>query len=428
MEHIKSSELFKKSIDIFPGGVNSPVRAYQSVGLLPPFIAHAKGSQITDVDGNTYIDYVGSWGPMILGHAHEAVVKAICEAAELGTSYGAPTEKEWQLGSLIQSALPSMEMMRLVSSGTEAAMSALRVARGYTGRDKILKFEGCYHGHSDGLLVKAGSGALTMGAPDSLGVPKDFAKHTLVATYNHSEAVEEIFNAMGNEIAAVIVEPIAANMGVVLPNLEFLQTLRRLTEHYGAVLIFDEVITGFRASFGGAQGYYGITPDLTVLGKIIGGGMPVGAYGGRREIMNTVSPLGAVYQAGTLSGNPIAMAAGIKTLELLRDTPHVYETLEQKGKELESAFSDASRKHGIDLAINRVGSLLGIFFNDQAVEDYGTAIKSNGDRFKTYFKNMLEMGIYTAPSQFEGLFVSLAHSQEDLAKTRHAIDNAFRVL
>lgn len=428
MQHTKSSELFEKSKNIFPGGVNSPVRAYQSVGLTPPFITKAKGSKITDADGHTYIDYVGSWGPMILGHAHDEVVRAIQVAAELGTSYGAPTEKEWLLGQLIQSALPSMEMMRFVSSGTEAAMSALRVARGFTGRDKIVKFEGCYHGHSDGLLVKAGSGALTMGSPDSLGVPKDFAKHTIIASYNNCEEITALFHSAGNNIAAVIVEPIAANMGVVLPSSEFLGTLRNLTEQYGALLIFDEVITGFRASFGGAQGYYGVTPDLTVLGKIIGGGMPVGAYGGRKEIMSVVSPLGSVYQAGTLSGNPIAMSAGIKTLELLRDTPMVYESLEQKGKTLETAFQKAAHKNGINLAINRMGSLLGIFFNDQPVTDYLSALKSNGNLFKDYFRKLLEEGIYTAPSQFEGLFISLAHTDEDLIKTRDAIDRTFSAI
>lgn len=420
-----SAILFEKAKQVIPGGVNSPVRAYGSVGLNPPFIKKAFGSKIIDEDGNTYIDYIGSWGPMILGHAHPEVVKAIREAVEDGTSFGAPTEKEVELAQMICDAVPSVEMVRMVSSGTEAVMSAVRLARGFTGRDKILKFEGCYHGHSDGLLVKAGSGALTTGVPDSAGVPVDYTRNTLTASYNHCEELEKVFKAFGNELAAVIIEPVAGNMGVVLPNMEFLKRLRELTLQYGAVLIFDEVITGFRVAYNGAQGLFGITPDLSVFGKIIGGGMPVGAYGGGKDIMAMISPTGQVYQAGTLSGNPVAMAAGIKTLQILKRTPSIYTELAEKTKKLEKAFYNAAQKHSIPLSVNRMGSVLTAFFTGNKVMDYKTAVGSDTVRFTKYFAAMLNHGIYIAPSQYEALFISAAHSSEDIEKTINAIEDAF---
>ncbi|MCX7746411.1 MAG: glutamate-1-semialdehyde 2,1-aminomutase [Clostridia bacterium] len=426
---LKSSlEVFEKSKEIIPGGVNSPVRAYRSVGLNPPYIKKAKGSKIFDIDGNTYIDYVGSWGPMILGHAFPEVIEAIKEAAECGTSFGAPTEKEFELADILCHAVPSVEMVRMVSSGTEAVMSAIRLARGYTRRDRILKFEGCYHGHSDGLLVKAGSGALTTGVPDSAGVPYDYAKNTLTASYNNIEELIHIFSEVGNELAAVILEPVAGNMGVVLPELEFLKILREKTEEYGVLLILDEVITGFRVAFGGAQSYYGILPDITVFGKIIGGGMPVGAYGGRREIMEMISPVGPVYQAGTLSGNPVAMAAGIKTLQILRDNPDIYNALDKKGARLEKAFIEAGDRYGVPASVNRVGSMLSAFFTGDKVRDFKTATGSDTHMFKKYFAGMLEEGIYIAPSQFEAMFLSAAHDDKDTEKTIESIDKVFSQL
>lgn len=428
MENKKSVSLFEAAKKVIPGGVNSPVRAYKSVGLNPPFIRKAKGSKIFDVDGNEYIDYIGSWGPMILGHANDEVIEEIKKAAEDGTSYGAPTEREVELADIICKAVASVEMVRMVSSGTEAVMSAIRLARGFTGRDRILKFEGCYHGHSDGLLVKAGSGALTTGIPDSAGVPADYAKNTLTAEYNNCSQVEDLFMTSGNELAAVIVEPVAGNMGVVLPDVEFLKTLRKLTGQYGALLIFDEVITGFRIAYNGAQGYYGITPDLTTFGKIIGGGLPVGAYGGRQDIMAMISPSGPVYQAGTLSGNPVAMAAGIKTLKILRDNPDIYKKLEYNAKLLEDAFKASAQKYGIPSVVNRVGSILSSFFTNEDVSDFKTAVKSDKSRFAQYFSGMLESGIYIAPSQFEAMFVSYAHSEEDLKTTSEAIDKVFSKL
>ncbi len=421
----KSAKLFEIAKQIIPGGVNSPVRAYKSVGMNPPFIQSAKGSKIYDVDGKEYIDYVGSWGPMILGHAHPEVVEEIIKAAQEGTSFGAPTEMEIKLAQLIRNAVPSVEMVRMVSSGTEAVMSAIRLARGFTGRDKVLKFEGCYHGHSDGLLVKAGSGALTSGVPDSAGVPKDYARNTLTATYNDCDQLEKVFKGNGNQLAAVIVEPIAGNMGVVIPKLEFLKRLRELTYEYGTILIFDEVITGFRVSYGGAQGYFNIIPDLTTFGKIIGGGMPVGAYGGRKDIMRMISPDGPVYQAGTLSGNPVAMAAGIKTLEILRDNPSIYESIAQTAEKLQNAFTKASEKYGIPLQVNRIGSVLSAFFTKEKVVDYNSAITSNTEIFRKYFTYMLEGGIYIAPSKYEAIFLSDAHSKEDIELTEKAIDEAF---
>jgi glutamate-1-semialdehyde 2,1-aminomutase len=424
MERSKSAYLFEKAKQLIPGGVNSPVRAFGSVGLKPPFIKKASGPKITDVDGNEYIDYVGSWGPMILGHAHPGVVEAVKEAAADGTSFGAPTEREVLLAEMICEAVPSVEMVRLVSSGTEAVMSAVRLARGFTGRDRILKFEGCYHGHSDGLLVKAGSGALTTGVPDSAGVPADYARNTLNAAYNNCDELERIFKTHGDRLAAAIIEPVAGNMGVVLPDKEFLGLLRKLTEKHGTVLIFDEVITGFRVAYAGAQGLLRIAPDLSVFGKIIGGGMPMGAYGGRRDILSRVSPAGPVYQAGTLSGNPVATAAGIKTLQILKSTPSIYAELEEKGAKLAEAFRFSAEKHEIPLRVNRMGSLLTAFFTGMEVKDYSTATRSDTPRFARYFAAMLEEGIYIAPSQYEALFLSAAHGTEEIEKTSAAIDKA----
>lgn len=410
----KSKTLFERAKKHIPGGVNSPVRAYGSVGKTPRFIASAKGDRIVDVDGNEYIDYVCSWGPGILGHAPERVIKKVQEACELGLTYGAPTQKEVELAELIAELVPSMEVSRLVSSGTEAVMSAIRTARGYTGRDKIIKFKGCYHGHSDGLLVKAGSAALTTSVPDSAGVPADYTKHTLVALYNDKKSVEDLFSANPGEIAAVIVEPVAANMGVVLPEQGFLEFLREITSRYGALLIFDEVITGFRLALGGAQEYFGVTPDLTTLGKIVGGGMPIGAYGGKAEIMRMISPDGPVYQAGTLSGNPIATAAGIETLKMLKENPDIYRDLETKTTRLAQTVKDAAKGN---VAVNQIGSLMSIFFTDQNVTDYNSAVSSNLEAYTSYFGYMLVRGIYLAPSQFEAMFVSDAHTDEDIDRT-----------
>lgn len=418
----RSKVLFEEAKRHIPGGVNSPVRAFGSVGRTPRFIASAKGSRITDVDGNEMIDYVCSWGAGILGHAHPRVIKAVQQACENGLTYGAPTEKEVILAELIAELVPSMEVSRLVSSGTEAVMSAIRTARGYTGRDKIVKFKGCYHGHSDGLLVKAGSAALTTSVPDSAGVPEDYTKHTLVALYNDRESVEKLFQANPKEIAAVIVEPVAANMGVVLPEAGFLEFLREITKQYGALLIFDEVITGFRLALGGAQEYYGIAPDLTTLGKIVGGGMPIGAYGGKREIMQMVSPVGSVYQAGTLSGNPIATTAGIETLQILKEDKTIYKRLEKKTEILATAVREAAKK---SIIVNQVGSLMSVFFTEQPVQDYESAVSSNTKCYTEYFGYLLEHGIYTAPSQFEAMFISDAHTQEDIDKTCEVIKAYF---
>ena len=413
---MRSDILYERSKQLMPGGVNSPVRAFGSVGRNPIFIDHAKGSKIYDVDGREYIDYVCSWGPMILGHGNDRVIKAVQSACESGLSFGAPTEKEAILAELIKKCVPSMERLRLVNSGTEAVMSAIRVARGYTGRDKIVKFRGCYHGHSDGLLVKAGSGALTQSVPDSAGVPFDYTKNTLVAEYNDPESVSKLFEENQGDIACVIVEPVAANMGVVLPEDGFLQFLREITKDNGALLIFDEVITGFRLALGGAQEYYGIVPDLTTLGKIVGGGMPLAVYGGRKDIMDVVAPVGEVYQAGTLSGNPIAATAGIETLKILIEESGngLYEPLEKRGKLL----ADAIRKNfGDSVWVNQIGSLLSVFFTTVPVRDYESATTSDTIRYAQYFNTMLEQGIYLAPSQFEAMFVSAAHSEEDIVKT-----------
>ena len=425
MKHQRSEQLFEQAQRLIPSGVNSPVRAFKAVGGLPLFISKAKGSKIWDADGNAYLDYVLSWGPMILGHAHPQVIRAIKSAAEKGTSYGAPTELETRLAGLIQKAFPSMELIRMVSSGTEATMSAIRLARGFTGRDKILKFDGCYHGHADSLLVKAGSGLATFGVPDSPGVPADLAKHTLTAPYNDLSAVRNIFDQHGREIACLIVEPVAGNMGVVPPKEGFLQGLREITQQYDSLLIFDEVITGFRVAFGGAQERYGVIPDLTCLGKIIGGGLPVGAYGGRKEIMERIAPLGPVYQAGTLSGNPLAMTAGIETLKLL-SRPGVYKQLERRSEDLSEGLADAAKKAGVPVFGARVASLMTLFFTSQIVTDYAAAKTSDTKSYAKFFTNMLEEGVYLAPSQFEAAFLSTAHTAADIEKTVKAAYNAFR--
>jgi glutamate-1-semialdehyde 2,1-aminomutase len=412
----RSERLFRAAKNVIPGGVNSPVRAFRSVGGTPLFIAKAKGATVTDADGNTFIDYVSSWGPMILGHAHPAVVASIRRAAGKGTSYGAPTEGEVVLASLIRNAFPSMEKVRLVSSGTEAAMSAVRLARGYTGRDKIVKFEGCYHGHADSMLVKAGSGALTFGQPDSPGVPKDLARHTLTATFNDIASVRRLFERNRGQIAAVIVEPVPGNMGVVLPAPGFLDALRKITRQERALLVFDEVISGFRVAFGGAQELFGIDPDLTILGKIIGGGLPVGAFGGRRDVMDALSPVGPVYQAGTLSGNPLAVAAGIACLTELA-AKGTYKKLGDKADYLAEGLHGAFEKSGVPTWTNRVGSMWTTFFQKGPVVDYATAKRSDTAAYAGYFHGLLARGIYTAPSQFEAGFVSLAHTRAQLDRT-----------
>jgi glutamate-1-semialdehyde 2,1-aminomutase len=423
----RSRQLFQEASRYFPGGVNSPVRAFRAVGGDPFFVAHASGSRITDVDGTNYIDYVGSWGPMIVGHAHPRVVAAIQKAAEAGTSYGAPTELEIRLARLVQAAFPSLERMRFVSSGTEACMSALRVARGFTRRDAILKFEGCYHGHADSLLVKAGSGALTFGVPDSLGVPADLARYTLTLPYNDLEAVGGLFAARGAEIAAIIVEPVAGNMGVIPPRPGFLEGLREVTRRHGALLIFDEVITGFRIAWGGAQEISGVRPDLTVLGKIVGGGLPVGVYGGRADILEQVAPLGPIYQAGTLSGNPLAMAAGIETLTLLQ-APGFYADLEAKGRQLADGLAAAAAASGVPVQTNRMGSMLTTFFTGVPVTEYGTAKTADTKRYGTFFRAMLDRGVSLAPSQFEAAFISAAHTAADLDTTVRAARQALAVV
>lgn len=414
MSDSNSKHLYDRAIKRLPGGVNSPVRAYQAVGRTPRFIQSAKGAHITDVDGNEMIDYVCSWGPGILGHADPRVVEQVKKACDEGLTYGAPTEREVEMAELLAELVPSMEVSRLVSSGTEATMSAIRVARGYTRRDKIIKFRGCYHGHSDGLLVKAGSAALTTSVPDSAGVPADYTKNTLVAEYNNRESVRELFEANPDSIAAIIVEPVAANMGVVLPQNGFLAFLREITSEYGALLIFDEVITGFRLALGGAQQYFHVTPDLSTFGKIIGGGMPVGAYGGREDIMRMVSPDGPVYQAGTLSGNPIATAAGLATLRILKEDAGIYDRLEARAKELADAVREAA---GERVSVNQIGSLMSIFFTGDAVTDYESATHSDTKQYADYFGYLLDRGIYVAPSQFEAMFLSDAHSKEDVERT-----------
>ncbi|MGI6712905.1 MAG: glutamate-1-semialdehyde 2,1-aminomutase [Bacillota bacterium] len=421
----KSKKLFAEAVKYIPGGVNSPVRAFRSVDVDPVFIEKGRGSKIYDVDGNEYIDYVQTWGPMILGHCHPKVIEALADYLEKGISFGTPTELETKLAKLLVDAIPSIEMVRMVNSGTEATMSALRVARGYTGRDYIVKFEGCYHGHADYLLIKAGSGALTMGVPDSPGVPEGVASHTIIAPYNDIDTVKEIFQRKGEEIAAVIVEPVAGNMGCVPPKPGFLQDLRRLTKEYGTLFICDEVMTGFRVAYNGAQSYYNIDPDLTCLGKIIGGGVPVGAYGGKKEIMEMVAPLGPVYQAGTLSGNPLAMAAGICNLEVLSQ-PGVYEELERKSAKLSEGMKQAAWDAGAECWFNRAGTMFSCFFTSVPVIDYKTAVTSDTKKYAAWFKKMLNQGIYFAPSQFESGFMSLAHTDEDIDKTIEAAYEAFK--
>jgi len=425
MKRRKSIELYRRALGMIPGGVNSPVRAFKAIGIPPTFIDRAKGPRIWDVDGNEYIDYVGSWGPMILGHAHPKVVTALKKMGPKGTSFGAPTPLEVELAIRVKKAFVSMELVRMVSSGTEAVMSAIRVARGYTGRDKILKFEGCYHGHGDSLLVKAGSGAITFGIPDSLGVPEDLAKHTLTAIYNDLENVKVLVSQYPSQIACIIVEPIAGNMGVVLPERGFLEGLRKICDEEGILLLFDEVITGFRVAYGGAQELYGIKADLTCLGKIIGGGLPVGAYGGKERIMEKVSPLGGVYQAGTLSGNPLAMTAGLETLELLR-SKKVYQDLERKTSYLVENISISAEEKGIPLCINHTTGMFTLFFTEGPVRDYRTAKMSDTNRFAQFFMEMMKEGIYLPPSQFEAWFLSLAHTQKDLDRTVEACDSALR--
>ncbi|HHT64194.1 MAG TPA: glutamate-1-semialdehyde 2,1-aminomutase [Clostridia bacterium] len=421
----KSKELFKDAKEYIPGGVNSPVRAFRSVGGDPVFITRGEGSKVYDVDGNEYIDYVSSYGPLILGHRYPQVVEALQECLNYGTSFGAPTELEIKMAKLVTKAMPSIEMVRMVNSGTEATMSALRVARGYTKRDLIVKFEGCYHGHADHLLIKAGSGALTMGVPDSPGVPKSVAQNTLIAPFNDIEALKKIFTEQGENIAAVIIEPVVGNMGCVPPKPGYLKELRKLTAEYGTLLIFDEVMTGFRVSYGGAQGYYDIDPDLTTLGKIIGGGLPVGAYGGKRKIMETVAPAGPVYQAGTLSGNPLAMTAGIVNLEIL-SKPGVYEELERKSAKLAAGMKQAAEDAGVKCYFNRVGAMFTGFFTDVPVVDFASATTSDTKKFAVWFRKMLELGIYFAPSQFEAGFMSLVHSDEDIEKTIEAARIAYK--
>ena len=427
----KSAAAFEEAKKLMPGGVNSPVRSYRSVDCNPPFIARAEGSHIFDIDGNEYIDYVGSWGPMVVGHAHPQVVKALQEAATRGTSYGAPTLIESQLAKKVMEVYPSMEVIRMVNSGTEATMSALRLARGYTGRNKIVKFIGCYHGHSDSLLVKAGSGMATFGVPDSPGVTPGTAQDTITIPYNDFEAFKAVFAEQGAEIAAVIVEPVAGNMGLVLPKPGYLDLLRKETKEHGALLIFDEVMCGFRASLGGAQAAYAVKPDLTCLGKIIGGGLPVAAYGGRRDIMEKVSPAGPVYQAGTLSGNPLAMTAGLETLKIITAPPEPGEpdysrVLTIRTKKLVLGVAQKAKEAGVTLQVQQAGSMFGFFFSDKEVTDYETSAAADQEAFKVWFKAMLEQGIYLAPSQFETLFMSGAHTDEEIDRTIEAAGVALK--
>lgn len=419
MKLSKSSKIFAKAQKVIPGGVNSPVRAFKAVGLEPFFVAHARGAKIYNADGRAYIDYVCSWGPMILGHAHPQVRQAMAKALARGWSYGAATELEVHLAQLISKAIPSMEMIRLVSSGTEAAMSAIRLARGFTGRDKIVKFEGCYHGHGDSFLVKAGSGTITFGIPDSSGIPKAIAETTLVAPYNDLAAVRQLFAQNPGQIAAVIVEPVAGNMGVVLPKEGFLKGLEEICHEHEALLIFDEVISGFRASFGGVQQLFGVKPDLTCLGKIIGGGMPVGAYGGRREIMEKIAPLGPVYQAGTLSGNPLAMTCGLATLKILQNKK-IYKKINKLTDYLCQGLTEIASRKGVPCQINKFSSLFTIFFTAEEVFDYASAKKADTKKYATFFQKMLKGGVWFPPSQFEACFLSLAHTEKEIAQTLKA--------
>ncbi|VAX10292.1 Glutamate-1-semialdehyde 2,1-aminomutase [hydrothermal vent metagenome] len=424
----RSHDLFIEAQKHIPGGVNSPVRAFKGVGGDPVFFKRAKGAYVYDEDDTQYIDYVGSWGPMILGHAHDEVLAAVAEVMQNGLSFGAPTELETRMANKVCELVPSMDMVRMVSSGTEATMSALRLARGFTGRDKIVKFEGCYHGHSDSLLVKAGSGALTLGVPTSPGVPTSLAELTLTLTYNDSEGVKKLFAEIGDQIACIIVEPVAGNMNCIPPEPGFLETLREVCNQHGSVLILDEVMTGFRVALGGAQGHYGITPDLTTLGKVIGGGMPVGAFGGKREIMEHIAPLGPVYQAGTLSGNPVAMAAGLKNLELI-SKPDFFAAITRKTQQLAEGLRDRAQKCDIPLAINQVGGMFGFFFSEEKnISRFTQVCACDAERFKRFYHGMLEQGIYLAPSSYETGFVSSAHTDDDLAKTLQAAETVFNTL
>jgi glutamate-1-semialdehyde 2,1-aminomutase len=425
LHYQRSQQLFERAKQVIPGGVNSPVRAFKSVGGTPLFMSKGEGAYIFDADGNRYIDYIGSWGPFILGHSHPRVVAAIEHTLKhIGTSFGAPTELEIELAELISRLVPSMEMVRMVNSGTEACMSAIRVARGYTGREKIIKFEGCYHGHGDAFLIRAGSGALTLGVPDSPGITKGTAQDTLIATFNDIESVRQLVREYPNQIAAVIIEPIGGNMGVVPARADFLYELRQLCTQEGIVLIFDEVMTGFRVALGGAQSLYGITPDLTTLGKIIGGGLPVGCYGGRRDIMSRVAPAGDIYQAGTLSGNPLAMTAGLETLRILVEE-NPYPALEEKGRQLEDGFADNLRKLGLGLCLKRVGSMMCLFMTEQDVTDFKSATSSDTKKYAQYFHAMLQRGIYLAPAQYEAMFFSIMHGEAEL---EHTIKSNFEAL
>ncbi|MBC2696541.1 MAG: glutamate-1-semialdehyde 2,1-aminomutase [Desulfobacteraceae bacterium] len=427
MNRENSNKLFNRSINVIPGGVNSPVRACKSVGAEPVFIDHAEGCMIYDVDSNGFIDYIGSWGPMILGHRHSAVIKAIASVLNRGTSFGAPTDLEIVLAEMVIDAVPSVDMVRMVNSGTEATMSAIRLARGVTGRDAIIKFDGCYHGHADSLLVEAGSGVATLSIPGSPGVPESFVAHTFSLPYNDIETVKKIMDKQGDKIACIIVEPVAGNMGLVRPVDGFLETLREVTEKSGSILIFDEVMTGFRVAYGGVQSLYGILPDITCLGKIIGGGLPVGVYGAKREIMEHIAPNGPVYQAGTLSGNPVAMAAGIATLMQLKK-PGFYENLNKKADILATGLKKAAEKAGVKAKVDRAGSMLGLFFTDRDVKNFEDAKTSDLDMFSAYYNGMLEKGIYLAPSQFEALFVSAAHKTEHIDKTIEAAEEVLKNL
>ncbi|WP_457638988.1 glutamate-1-semialdehyde 2,1-aminomutase [Persephonella sp.] len=427
MKTEKSKQLFKEAQKYLVGGVNSPVRAFKALGMEPLFIAKGKGSRVWDVDGNEFIDYVLSWGPLILGHAHDQIINAIKQVSNYGTSFGAPTELEIEMAKAVVEAVPSVEMVRFVNSGTEATMSAIRLARGYTGKKKIIKFDGCYHGHGDSLLVSAGSGVATLGIPGTPGIPEELAQLTIVLPYNDIDAVEEAFKKHGDDIACVIIEPVAGNMGVVAPSREYHQRLREITKEYGALLIWDEVMTGFRLALGGAQELYGIEPDLTTMGKVIGAGLPVGAYGGKREIMMHIAPEGPVYQAGTLSGNPLAMAAGLRQLQILKEK-NPYPELDHKGDRLEKGFKELIDKYGIKATVNRVGSMITMFFTDREVKNFEDAKSSDLQLFNRFYRLMLEKGVYLAPSQFEASFLSTAHSDEDISKTLNAVEDSFKEL
>ena len=425
-QHARSRELFKQAREKIPGGVNSPARAFRAVGGEPVFIESGSGPHLHDADGHSYIDYIGSWGPLILGHGHPEVTQALHNVIETGTSFGAPTEREVEMAELICELAPSIEMVRLVNSGTEATMSAIRVARGFTGRDLVVKFAGCYHGHVDSLLVKAGSGVATLGISDSGGVPAAFSSTTIPLPFNSFAALEECFANHGGKIACVIVEPVVGNMGCVPPRPGYLEALREITARHGALLIFDEVMTGFRVSLGGAQGLYGIEPDLTTLGKVIGGGLPIGAYGGRRDVMSKVAPLGQVYQAGTLSGNPLAVAGGLATLKVLKKSPELYEQMEEKSGRLVEGVERAAKDAGVAMTVNRVGSMFTFFFNDGPVTDWESSSKSDTERFAFFFRGMLDLGCYLPCSQFEAAFLSAAHTDEDVAGTIEAAGQALK--